>query len=70
MPRRTGTPSLPIAAEVFAPLPPSEGEALLFGHKVDARDIAARRLAEQRYSIPAMAEAYAAVYDLTLQRQR
>jgi ribosome-dependent ATPase len=24
-------------------LPPSEGEALLFGHKVDARDIAARR---------------------------
>ncbi|MBT9538618.1 MAG: TIGR03088 family PEP-CTERM/XrtA system glycosyltransferase [Thiobacillus sp.] len=31
---------------------------------------AARRLAEQRYSIPAMAEAYAAVYDLTLQRKR
>ncbi|MDP1928351.1 MAG: TIGR03088 family PEP-CTERM/XrtA system glycosyltransferase [Thiobacillus sp.] len=30
----------------------------------------ARRLAEQRYSIPAMAEAYAAVYDQTLQGRR
>jgi glycosyltransferase involved in cell wall biosynthesis len=30
----------------------------------------ARRLAEQRYSIPAMAEAYAAVYDQTLQPRR
>ena len=31
---------------------------------------AARRQAVQRYSIPAMVEAYAAVYDLTLQRKR
>jgi glycosyltransferase involved in cell wall biosynthesis len=30
----------------------------------------ARRLAEQRYSIPVMAEAYAAVYDQTLQSRR
>jgi sugar transferase (PEP-CTERM/EpsH1 system associated) len=30
----------------------------------------ARREAEQRFSIPAMAEAYAAVYDQTLQRRR
>ena len=30
----------------------------------------ARQLAEQRYSIPAMAEAYAAVYDQTLQGRR
>jgi glycosyltransferase involved in cell wall biosynthesis len=30
----------------------------------------ARRMAEQRYSIPVMAEAYAAVYERTLERRQ
>ncbi|MFN3750071.1 MAG: TIGR03088 family PEP-CTERM/XrtA system glycosyltransferase [Thiobacillus sp.] len=49
-------------------------QALLFYLDAPARiaehGATARRQAEQRYSIPAMAEAYAAVYDKTLARAR
>ncbi len=49
-------------------------QALLFYLDAPARIVehgaTARRQAEQRYSIPAMADAYAAVYDKTLARQR
>lgn len=58
-------PSGDMAALVQALLFYLDAPARIAGHGASAR-----RQAEQRYSIPAMADAYAAVYDSTLARRR